>query len=340
MTAIAIPLDSDGRSRWDWVWLGGLAAAGLIWVLTGLQFSVLTSESFEVDLDCPNADNTPGGADGQGGCFPYAGNTGPTGSLTTYSGPCTITVDDTVINSKIVNCNPLNIEADNVTLSNCQLNGQLHEEESDGHTGFQFIDCVLDATPVPDTYLDDYGFDFEDGGYVILRSEIYGARTGVNCFEGGTIQDSYIHGNEVDPTDFPAPYHSGGIRVEHDCHIEHNTITCDFGPPTPGEGGCSGSTTGYPDFGIMIRNSYINNLYPANQHNPFLGRYGDEGGSEPFASDPDNATHTAVINNVFGKGVTGFGGTFGGTTAFRVGGEGNSWSGNKWDDGTTVDPNE
>ena len=81
---------------------------------------------------CPNAQHEPGGDDGMGGCWPYEGNTGvPAGTtLTTYSGPCTITVDNTVIDSKTVNCS-LFIEAENVTITKSQINGRIHVDSDD-----------------------------------------------------------------------------------------------------------------------------------------------------------------------------------------------------------------
>ena len=59
--------------------------------------------------------DTPGGSDGRGGCFPGPDNTGvPVGTvLTPYTGPCTITVANTVIDSKIISCELL-IRANNV----------------------------------------------------------------------------------------------------------------------------------------------------------------------------------------------------------------------------------
>ena len=49
----------------------------------------------------------PDGSDGRGGCFPGTSNTGPSApasSMATYTGSCTITTANTVIDSKVVNC--------------------------------------------------------------------------------------------------------------------------------------------------------------------------------------------------------------------------------------------
>lgn len=50
--------------------------------------------------------NVPDGPDPAGGCFPGPSNTGvPAGTtLSDYTGPCTITTADTVIDSKTVTC--------------------------------------------------------------------------------------------------------------------------------------------------------------------------------------------------------------------------------------------
>ncbi len=66
----------------------------------------------------------PGAGDPFGGCWPGPANTGvPVGTvLTPYTGPCTITVANTVIDSKIISCELL-IRADNVTIRNSHING-------------------------------------------------------------------------------------------------------------------------------------------------------------------------------------------------------------------------
>src|SRR5882757_1004664 len=81
--------------------------------------------------NCQAPANKPGGPDGLGGCFPGAFNTGyPHGlagdtrtpvTLTNYTGSCSITVNNTVIDSKnINNCSAdgLFIYAQNVTIKN------------------------------------------------------------------------------------------------------------------------------------------------------------------------------------------------------------------------------
>ena len=70
--------------------------------------------------------HVPGGPDGMGGCWPGPNNTGfPIGTtLTAYTGPCSITVANTVIDGKVVNCS-LDIRASGVRITNSKVTGSL-----------------------------------------------------------------------------------------------------------------------------------------------------------------------------------------------------------------------
>lgn len=70
----------------------------------------------------------PDGADPWGGCFPGPSNTGvPAGTvLTNYTGSCTITTANTVIDSKTVNCDVLDIRAQGVLITKSHINGRVY----------------------------------------------------------------------------------------------------------------------------------------------------------------------------------------------------------------------
>ncbi len=93
---------------------------------------------------CAAPAHTPGGADGFGGCWPGPANTGvPSGTaLTTYTGPCRITANNTVIDSKIVNCS-LTIAAQNVTIRNSRINGTIY---GGGGASFSVVDSEVIVT--------------------------------------------------------------------------------------------------------------------------------------------------------------------------------------------------
>ena len=80
---------------------------------------------------CSGAPNTPGGPDPWGGCWPGPGNTGvPAGvSLSTYTGPCTISAPNTVIDAKLINC-ALDVTASGVTIQDSKIKGQVHNNSS------------------------------------------------------------------------------------------------------------------------------------------------------------------------------------------------------------------
>jgi len=86
----------------------------------------------------------PAGPPAQSG-YPNASNTGvPAGTkLTTYSGPCTVTADNTVIDSKTVNCD-LQIKAKNVTIKRSKVNGLVGTSETTPYS-FTLEDSEVDA---------------------------------------------------------------------------------------------------------------------------------------------------------------------------------------------------
>ena len=56
--------------------------------------------------------HVPGGPDGTGTCWPGPDNTGPNrpeSSMAAYSGPCTITSPNTVIDSKVIRCSSIGV---------------------------------------------------------------------------------------------------------------------------------------------------------------------------------------------------------------------------------------
>ena len=90
-----------------------------------------------------------GAADPWGGCWPDASTTGvPAGTvLTNYTGPCTITAANTIIDRKTVNCG-LTIRASNVQITKSKINGSVTIDDEDAPYSFTITDTEVDAGPV------------------------------------------------------------------------------------------------------------------------------------------------------------------------------------------------
>lgn len=276
---------------------------------------------------CTGTPMTPGGPDGQGGCFPGPNNTGvPAGTaLTPYTGPCTITAANTVIDAKTINCD-LVIRAANVKITRSKITGSVATDE--GSTGFSFAlsDSQVDIG-------DRAGTGVGAVNFTATRVHVTGGNRSMNCWHDCVITDSYVHGQFRDPT---GTFHESGMRMGQSATIRHNTIICDA-PDVPPDGGCSADLTGYGDFGPVQNNLIEKNFFGAT-----TGGYCTYGGSsqgKPYSSATnnivfrDNVWQRGTRNSDKGTKICGY---YGSNTAFDPSKPGNMWSNNKFDDGTTV----
>ncbi len=270
--------------------------------------------------------NTVGGRDPWGGVFPGPNNTGvPSGTtLTAYTGPCTITAANTVIDAKTINCD-IAVRAANVTISRSKVNGVI-ESGSDTSKNYSFTvtDSEIDASPNSVRAATAVG----EINFTVIRSHIYGGNRGAHCYNTCRITDSYFHGQDTDVT---GVWHESGVRMGQFSTIRHNTIICDA-PDVPPDAGCSASLTGYGDFTAITNNTIENNLFP-----PSTGGYCAYGGSS--LSKPFSAGTRDIIfrNNVFMKGTSRNGcAAYGPITSFDEAAPGNIWSNNVWDTGGQI----
>ena len=269
----------------------------------------------------------PAAPSGPTGDFPNAGNTGvPAGTaLTAYSGPCEITTPNTVIDSKIVNCD-LGINTTGVMIKNSRINGEVNDGEGK-KTSFTIQDSeVINPARAACQCI---GSD----NFTALRVEVKGGNRGIYCRLNCTVQDSWIHGSSL-----LATQHASAIRVEQHSTIIHNTMQCDWTALTDSEIGCSADMTGYPDFAPITHNTISNNLFMANPTGTGFCAYGGATNGKPFSSDPTNATYIKFTGNVWQRGSDGKCGTYGPITSFDASRTGNEWSNNKFDDGTAIQP--
>ena len=98
---------------------------------------------------CATRSAVPGGGDPFGGCWPGPQNTGvPVGVvLTTYTGPCTITVANTVIDSKIITCD-IDVRATGVVIRRSEIHGYVSgPDQQVTPFSFRVEDSFIDGSP-------------------------------------------------------------------------------------------------------------------------------------------------------------------------------------------------
>jgi hypothetical protein len=265
------------------------------------------------------------------GDWPTEDNTGvPEGTeLVPYTGPLTITTANTVIRNAIVT-GRLEIEAPGVRMVNSQVNGiiDIEDPRTTDHS-FTITDSEVHI-----------GYNTDDGlmhgNYTATRVEFTGGRRAAYCEINCTIQDSLVHAQSADEG---GDAHFSGIRMGENTTLRHNTITCEAlrGPET----GCSAGLTGYGDFGPVQNNLIKNNVFLGGGGGgstvcAYGGSSGDDGG-KPFGHLANNIR---FIDNVFVRGASGTCGNIRAISGFDPTRPGNVWSGNTWDDGTPVTPDD
>jgi hypothetical protein len=288
---------------------------------------------------CPVAGrDVPGASDHWGGCWPGPGNTGvPAGTvLSNYTGPCTITVANTVIDSKTVTCSSLLIKTTGVVLKNSVFNGV---DVNDDFSGASFM--IMDSTVINGAR--DQCQCVGTRNFVAQRVEVRGGNRSMYCASNCMISNSWLHAQQLQGSQ-----HGSGLREEQGTQASHNALTCDY--PIVDDAtslGCSAPLTGYPDFAPIKNNTINQNLFvTAAQGNcsscdpgkpPFsFCAYGGNTAGKPFSTDPTNATNQKFTNNVFQRGGNNVCGFYGPVTDFSTTRTGNVFSGNVYTDGAPV----
>lgn len=270
----------------------------------------------------PTPSPTPSGWPGPDDTGVPAGTT-----LTAYTGPCTITVANTVIDAKLIGCD-LTIAAAGVTITRSQVNGVVEVASGGSGTTVQLTitDSYINAGHRQVTGLGDRLF-------VATRVEIVGGNRGVLCAWRCTLQDSWVHGTYVESN-----WHASGVRAERYSTIIHNTIACDWLVPTAQDGGCSADLTGYPDFAAPHDWIIERNFFVANPNGAAFCAYGGSSPLKPYSNDPLTGTSIQFIDNVFQRGSNRACAAYGPVDAFNATKAGAVWSGNVWSDGGAVLP--
>jgi len=294
-----------------------------------------TAEAGAPDASAPDVGKDTGtqsydASDASNGAWPGPNNTGvPTGTtLTDYTGPCTITVDNTVIDCKTVNCD-LNVRATGVVITKSLIKGNLNTDEVQPGS-FSVTDSEITA-----------GMGVKN--LTALRVNVHGGDPNVYCFYNCDIRESWIHSPEY-PADNPQA-HLGSFLANDNgpdgnttgVTLIHNTFHCDT-PQNPPDGGCSGDVNLFGDFGPIT--------YVTIDHNFLRGSndisYCFYGGDSSTKTYP-YADHVVFTNNVFERSPTGSCGAYGPVTGFGTSptnNPGNVWQNNSFDDATTVPPED
>ena len=249
--------------------------------------------------------------------------------LTDYSGPCSITTANTVIDGKTVNCS-LGIQAANVTIRNSKVNGTvILDIDSPGSSAWSLTlqDSEVDGGQVQ---LSAVGW----GNLKVIRSNIHGGQTAVQCEENSVsclVQDSYLHGQYLPANE---PWHLGGFLSDggRNMTLRHNFIVCDQPVNAVGEG-CTGDVNLIPNFAPINGALIERNLFGANIGSSYC-TYGGEKSTSPT---PDSF-NVVYRDNVFQRGSNGKCAAFGPVTDFDVRNTGNQWTCNIWDNGGTRQP--
>jgi hypothetical protein len=276
---------------------------------------------------CSGRKHTPGGPDSAAGCWPGVDNTGvPAGTtLTAYTGPCTVTANNTVIDAKTVHCD-LAIKAANVQIIRSKIIGSVSTDENSTGYSFSISDSEVDIG-------DRDGTGVGAVNFTATRVHVHGGNRSMNCWHDCTVTDSYVHGQFTDPS---GTFHESGMRMGQSATFRHNSVICDA-PDVPPDGGCSADLTGYGDFGPVQNNTIDRNLFGATTGG--FCTYGGSSKGKPYSND---ANHIIFTGNVWQRGtrlgdhgapVCGY---YGSNTSFDPARPGNVWTHNEFDDGTAV----
>lgn len=262
--------------------------------------------------------------------WPNSDNTGvPAGTtLTPYTGPLTITTDNTVIRNAAVE-GTLRIQARNVQIINSRINGgvDLRSPKTVNYS-FTITDSDINIG-------DNLNTGLMRGNFRADGVEVIGGRRSMYCEYNCTIENSFVHSQGGDPG---GDAHFSGIRMGEATTLRNNTITCEA---QRGSGtGCSAGLTGYGDFAPVQNNLIESNIfYGGGGGGSTMCAYGGSSGDDGSKPYGHLANNIRFIDNVFVRGESGVCGNLGSIRSFDPTRPGNVWDGNIWDDGSTISYN-
>jgi hypothetical protein len=235
-------------------------------------------------------------------------------------------------------CSTLTIAATGVVIRNSLLSDvDVNDGDSSG-SGGSFT--IVDSTVTNGARDQCACVGYHD--FTALRVNVVGGNRSIYCISHCSITDSWLHGQVLQ-----GAQHGSGLRVEQFTTATHNSFACSF--PIANDStslGCSAPQNGYADFAAIKNNTLRKNLYVSSNQGGGSGEpgkpnssycsYGGDTPGKDHSGDPGNGTHIQFISNVFQRGVNGGCGYYGPVTAFNPSGAGNVWSGNTFDNGTSI----
>ncbi len=259
------------------------------------------------------------------GGFPTAQSTGwrRTGvSLSSYSGPCVITVPGTVIDAKDISCSTLDVRADNVWVSRSRVraSGDFAILFRSG-SGLVVSDSEVTSSSPGAA---DRAISLRGSNATVQGSYVHGTRRGIELGNGarilGNYVDDFVNNGDAHAT---AILSSGGTRH---VVISGNTLGC-------GTSHCSSAVSLYPQNFAGGANDDVSidgNVLNGGGYCTYLG-YSPEEGERPN-------TNIRMTGNVFGDKYFPSCGRYGPVASWTPPptGVGNVWSGNTDAGGRTV----
>lgn len=256
--------------------------------------------------------------------FPTEASTGWTRTgvtLSAYTGTCTITTANTVIDAKTISCDVI-IKASGVKITRSQINGRIGSTSGG-------------SVAITDSNIDGGNQEMFPAvgqeNIALLRVNVVGGQHSVQCYANCSVTDSYLHG-QTQPASgghVNAFISNGGSNFT----LTHNTLACTVTPTGTG-GGCTADASLFGDFGPIQNATFENNLFKANSSG---AGYCTQAGYNPGKNYP-NSTFVVYRNNVFERGSNNNCGIWGPVTAFNSSAAGNVWTGNAWDGGGAITP--
>ena len=269
------------------------------------------------------------GAAEEGAPFPDATTTGvpPGTELVPYTGPCTLT--ETVVLERVDAtgaCPAIVVQAPDVRIEESRVP---RVEATASSTDPSYSVEVLDSEVVAGEWI---GGAVWGDHLTVRRSEVTGGQHSVHCGSDCLVEDSWLH-DQFNPPGEAAHNNAFLSNGGSGMVVRHNTLHCTAELNDTG-GGCTADLSLFGDFAAVTDVRVEDNLFKANASSASYCAYG---GTAPGKTYP-TATGVVFTGNVFERGSNGTCGVYGPVTSFDLAAEGNVWTGNTWDDGTTLTP--
>lgn len=264
----------------------------------------------------------------ENGGFPGETNTGvPDGTtLAVYDGPCTLQESTTIDAVDATGCGAIVVQSGDVVITRSRLPRLEATVE-----GGSYSLTVTDSTILAGEWV---GGAIWGNHITAARVNVTGGQHSFHCGSHCTVTDSWLH-DQWNPDG--ESFHNNAFITNGgtDIVVRHNTLHC-TAQLNSTDGGCTADLSLFGDFEPVTDVTVERNLFKANDSSISYCAYGGHSPSKAFPI----ATGIRYRDNVFERGPNGKCGVYGAITSFQSSAEGNVWSGNVFDDGTVLDPED